>query len=139
MLASQIHFDSALGSLSAFARAYPLPVVLALLLLYLLRVRYRSGLRNVPGPFLASITSLWKLNIVRNEDMPWTSIRAHKKYGPMVRIGPNHVSIAHPDAIKIIYGNESKFRKVMPPCYSLQNGISNLRADKILLHSSSSL
>lgn len=28
---------------------------------------------------------------------------AHKKYGPLVRIQPNHVSVADPEAIPVIY------------------------------------
>jgi hypothetical protein len=90
------------------------PSVLFLLLITtkLTLTRYRRGLWNLPGPFLASLTSLWRLYIVWREDMPWTSIRLHKKLGPFVRIGPNHVSIALPDAVKVIYGAGSSYNKV---------------------------
>ena len=36
---------------------------------------------------------------------------AHKKYGKVVRIQPNHVSIADGDAIQIIYGHGNGFLK----------------------------
>ncbi|KAJ8507432.1 hypothetical protein ONZ45_g10189 [Pleurotus djamor] len=32
----------------------------------------------------------------------------HKKYGPFVRISPNHVSVAHKDAINVVYGQGSR-------------------------------
>ena len=35
----------------------------------------------------------------------------HKKYGKVVRIQPDHVSIADPDAIPIIYGHGNGFLK----------------------------
>jgi benzoate 4-monooxygenase len=37
-----------------------------------------------------------------------------QKYGPVVRIAPTHVSVAHPDAVGIVYGHshgESAFHK----------------------------
>ncbi|PVH68975.1 cytochrome P450 [Cadophora sp. DSE1049] len=35
----------------------------------------------------------------------------HDKYGPIVRVGPNHVSVSDPAMIPIIYGISSKFTK----------------------------
>ena len=43
-----------------------------------------------------------------------TAIALHKKYGPLVRIGPNHVSVSDPKAINIIYGLKTGFTKVKP-------------------------
>ncbi|GAD97031.1 putative P450 monooxygenase [Paecilomyces variotii No. 5] len=77
----------------------------------LLRVRFRPGLRNIPGPFLASFTPFDRL---------WTAISGHaflfhldyhRKYGPLVRLGPNHVSIADSQYIPLVYGIASKFYK----------------------------
>jgi hypothetical protein len=36
----------------------------------------------------------------------------HKKYGPLVRIGPKEVLISDPEAIKVIYTLRSGFIKV---------------------------
>jgi benzoate 4-monooxygenase len=36
---------------------------------------------------------------------------AHKKYGKLVRIQPNHVSIADASAIPIVYGHGNGFLK----------------------------
>jgi hypothetical protein len=38
--------------------------------------------------------------------------KIHEKYGPIVRVGPNEVSVADPTMIPRIYGIGSKFTKV---------------------------
>lgn len=62
-----------------------------------------SPLKNIPGPFWASITRLWYLKIIiagkQNEDLK----RAHEKHGQFVRMAPNEVSVTHPDAVKKLY------------------------------------
>jgi hypothetical protein len=40
-----------------------------------------------------------------------TAIQLHSKYGKVVRIAPNEVSVGDPEAVKIIYGAQSKFPK----------------------------
>ena len=99
-------------SLLKMALYHPFLLILLLITTKLTLTRYRRGLRGLPGPFLASFTSLWKIYIVWREDMPWTSIKLHKKLGPLVRIGPNHVSVAHPTALKVIYGVDGSYNKV---------------------------
>lgn len=37
--------------------------------------------------------------------------KVHQKLGPVVRIAPNHVSIADADAINVIYGHGNGFLK----------------------------
>ena len=86
--------------------------LLGLLCLYILFVRYRNGLREIPGPWSASISSIWRFTVVWRQDMPATSIKLHAKHGPLVRIGPHHVSVADPEAVKIIYGADSRYQKV---------------------------
>ena len=41
-----------------------------------------------------------------------TLVDLHEKYGSAVRVGPNVVSIADPDAIDKIYGIKTDFMKV---------------------------
>jgi cytochrome P450 len=43
--------------------------------------------------------------------MSVTMIALHKKYGPLIRTGPNEVSVADLSAIRTIYGAGTKFRK----------------------------
>lgn len=56
-------------------------LVVALILGKLLRARYWTPLRKVPGPWLGSITRLWKLEKILCGDMEWTNIELHKQYG----------------------------------------------------------
>ncbi|KAG8159162.1 hypothetical protein KVR01_010823 [Diaporthe batatas] len=79
--------------------------------LQLLRTRYRAHLKSIPGPFTASISNLWKLRAVYAEDMPGWNIAVHEKFGPVVRIGPNHVSFSSPAAFQAIYTARQAFPK----------------------------
>lgn len=85
---------------------------LVLLLVYLLRTRYYRGLNKIPGPFLASITSLWKWHIVYQERMPFKNTELHEKHGPLVRIGPNHISASSAESIQVVHRARSGFTKV---------------------------
>ncbi|CCM03251.1 uncharacterized protein FIBRA_05377 [Fibroporia radiculosa] len=65
------------------------------------------GLRAYPGPFFAKFTDVWlSLTVFSNA---WSEAveKLHKKHGSFVRIGPNHVSIADPAALPLVYGHSS--------------------------------
>lgn len=66
--------------------------IIVLGIIYLVYTRYFTGLSRVPGPFIASISNLWKINAAWQEDMPARNIALHKRHGPLVRIGPNMIS-----------------------------------------------
>ncbi|SMY26207.1 unnamed protein product [Zymoseptoria tritici ST99CH_1A5] len=71
----------------------------------------RHDLRNVPGPFWAKVSGLYRLSMVKGGSAPAEYRKLHQKYGPFVRVGPNHVAVSDPSAIPIIYGLGSKFLK----------------------------
>lgn len=96
----------------ALFKAYAGYVILGLIVLRLLINKFRPGLVGIPGPKLAGYTALWKLHSVWKGDHHNTEIRLHKKYGPLVRIGPNHISVGDPKAIPVIYGLNKGFTKV---------------------------
>lgn len=73
--------------------------------------RYFHPLKDFPGPFWASITSLWLYRAVSLAQHDDYQLPIHKKYGPMVRLAPNHIEISDPDAIDIIYGTKYNFPK----------------------------
>ncbi|KAK5081206.1 hypothetical protein LTR05_008000 [Lithohypha guttulata] len=94
------------------------------LVLYILRVRFRPGLRNIPGPFLASLTNFWRLYDVSKGSHYQTLIDLHRKHGSdLIRIGPNTVSVADPEAVKTIYGLKKGFNK--SEFYHVQQNISH--------------
>ncbi|KAL1863957.1 hypothetical protein VTK73DRAFT_6277 [Phialemonium thermophilum] len=88
--------------------------------------RYKPGLRSIPGPFLASFTNLWRLIDVARGRHQDTLINLHRKYkSKLVRIGPNAVSVADPDAVRIIYGLKTGFSKT--DFYKVQQNLSEGR------------
>jgi cytochrome P450 len=71
-------------------------------------------LSSVPGPFLASITDLWRAFHQNKGSLREQLVRLHDVYGPVVRYGVNSVSISDPAAIDIIYSSRAKFTTVCP-------------------------
>lgn len=76
------------------------------------RTRYKKGLREIPGPPFAAWSRLWTLHNASTGRAPLNYIALHKKYGQVVRVGPNHVSLADPEMISVIYGTNNKYVKV---------------------------
>jgi len=83
------------------------PYTLALLpvLYFLLPYLRNFSLISIPGPFLAKFTNLWYLYECRLCRRYLTVHYLHERYGKFVRVQPNHVSIADPEAIPIVYGH----------------------------------
>ncbi|KUI56974.1 Pisatin demethylase [Cytospora mali] len=82
--------------------------------------KYASPLRKYPGPWLASATRLWKLISAASTHTHLDHIELHKKYGPVVRIGPNEVSLSSPEAARMLLSAGKRFYKtkfygVFPP------------------------
>ncbi|KAF8699816.1 Cytochrome P450 monooxygenase, partial [Rhizoctonia solani] len=59
--------------------------------------------RRFPGPWSAVLSNSWQSSVVKTGKACNTMFEIHQKYGPFVRIGPNHISIADPDALEDIY------------------------------------
>ncbi|PKS11344.1 hypothetical protein jhhlp_003106 [Lomentospora prolificans] len=78
---------------------------------WLAKNRYRRGLNKYPGPFLASLTDWWRFFDVYGRRPEITHIELHKKYGDVVRLGPNTLSFSNPKALKAIYGLNKGFIK----------------------------
>ncbi|KAJ5505162.1 hypothetical protein N7463_008036 [Penicillium fimorum] len=70
-----------------------------------------SPLRRFPGPFLAGWTNLWRILHVRQGNYHIIIHELHKKYGPVVRIGPNVLDLDIPELIKTIYNIKSDYLK----------------------------
>lgn len=92
-----------------------LQALASILLLFLLTLgiynRYFHPLKNIPGPFWASVSSFWLYQSIHRAKYENYHLPIHKKYGPIVRFAPNHVEVSDPDAIEIIYGPKLDFAK----------------------------
>lgn len=97
--------------------------IITLVSLFVVRAaykRYASPLRKYPGPFLASFSRLWKVFSTASGRTHLDHVELHRKYGPIVRIAPNEVSVASPEAARTLLSAGKRFFKtpfygVFPP------------------------
>ena len=106
-----ITFRDILARLSDFTQHYPL-VLAGSVFVWFFSNRYFTSLRKLPGPFLASCTRLPRfLAVLGGRPHEW-ELALHRKYGKIVRTGPDLVSVGDPAAINLIYNASDKFKKV---------------------------
>ncbi|KAJ5782637.1 hypothetical protein N7457_004411 [Penicillium paradoxum] len=71
--------------------------------------RYWTPISDIPGPFVASFSTLWKVYHLWKGHGEEEMIKLHKKHGYFVRIAENEVSVSHPDAVKqLLHANIAK-------------------------------
>ncbi|KAG9237122.1 putative benzoate 4-monooxygenase [Amylocarpus encephaloides] len=107
---------------------WTIPVAVALFFL----VPYftsNTSLKDIPGPFAAKFSRLWLLVQARQGKRYLSVDDAHKKYGKLVRIQPDHVSVADESAINAIYGHGNGFLKseFYDAFVSIRRGLFNTR------------
>jgi hypothetical protein len=111
--------------------SYIVYVFLTILTLVAYRIiynRYFHPLAHIPGPFLESITILARVYQLRKGTIPYYERELHRKYGPVVRIGPNLVASNDPRHIGIIYHkNVDKAAFFDMPGFGLEHGIVAVR------------
>lgn len=112
--------QAAIVSVFSFLLAHPLLILFSLFVARPLYKRYASPLRQYPGPFIASCTRLWKVWSTWTGHTEQHHIALHKKYGPVVRVAPNELSFANPNAALAIFQVGKGFHKtdfygVFPP------------------------
>ena len=61
---------------------------------------FGGPLGAIPGPLSARLSRVWLIKHSWQGDMHRTMIGLHKKYGKLVRTGPNEVSVSDLLAIK---------------------------------------
>jgi hypothetical protein len=78
----------------------------------ILYTAYRQDLRNVPGPWLAKFTNLWRVYYGWRGDYQQTLRQMQKQYGDLVRVGPTCVLLSGKGQFERILGFKEDFRKV---------------------------
>ncbi|KAL2292125.1 hypothetical protein FJTKL_10773 [Diaporthe vaccinii] len=73
---------------------------LSLLTFWYLLVHFVSPVRGYPGPFLAKYTNLWRTWHASRRNIHLVYQELHRKYGPIVRVGPNVLDVDLPEIIK---------------------------------------
>lgn len=89
----------------------PYTLLLLPVLYYVLPYLRQRSLLSIPGPQTAAFSNLWLMYHSRRGKRFMAVDEAHQRYGTLVRIQPDHVSVADPEAIPIIYGHGNGFMK----------------------------
>lgn len=71
-----------------------------------------SRLKTLPGPLVARLSAYYRVWLLSTGKGPVKYLELHRDYGPVVRTGPNHVSLSDPALIPKIYDLKGKFAKV---------------------------
>ncbi|KAB5576281.1 cytochrome protein [Coniochaeta sp. 2T2.1] len=82
-----------------------------LLLFWALWSYLSNPLRKYPGPFLAKWTNLWRLYHISQGNFHVVLERLHRRYGPVVRIGPNVLDLDSPEVIKTVFNTKGDWKK----------------------------
>ncbi|KAF2149542.1 cytochrome p450 benzoate 4-monooxygenase [Myriangium duriaei CBS 260.36] len=100
-------------------------------------------LRGIPGPFWAKFSNGWiALGARKGQKFAWVDA-AHRKYGTIVRVGFNHVSIAEPEGLHTVYAHGNGFLKDhfyesfvsgVPGVFNVRDRSEHTRKRKIIAH-----
>ncbi|OOO06873.1 cytochrome P450 [Aspergillus oryzae] len=79
-----------------------------------------SPLARFPGPFAAKLSKGWRAYKTANGQWHRKLVDLHRKYGHVVRIAPNELSVGDPSSFRKIYKAGNGFNKAA--CYSVVQG-----------------
>ncbi|KAI1346127.1 cytochrome P450 family protein [Xylaria sp. FL0043] len=79
-----------------------------------------APLASFPGPLAAKLWKVWRANKLYRGTWHRDIVELHRKYGPIVRIGPNELSVGDPEAFRQIYRVSKPFSK--SACYAAVKG-----------------
>lgn len=88
--------------LSQFYLACSLAALVSWVLVSITR-RLRSPLARIPGPSYTNFSSLWLMYQEFTYNRRTFIHQLHRRYGPVVRLGPNEISFTSLEALKEIY------------------------------------
>ncbi|KAG8679509.1 hypothetical protein FRC08_016941, partial [Ceratobasidium sp. 394] len=95
----------------------------------------------IQGPRHAALSNAWLAYVAARGDRSGEVHKLHQKYGKLVRIAPNHISVADPKALEVIYahGNGTlksdfydAFMSIRPGIFSTRNRAAHTRKRKLV-------
>lgn len=86
-------------------------IIIALLATRLVSNYFKKGLYKIPGPVHRGISSIPRVLSVYNNKSHEDDLALHQRYGKIVRLAPNLLSITDVSEISQIYGIGTKFIK----------------------------
>ena len=88
-------------------------VIVVLVSLLFIRVLYNyARLRSIPGPVSAGVSGLWQQHAQRSPVYGRNLNKLHQRYGKVVRIEPNAVSLSGPETILQMYDKNIRLKNV---------------------------
>ncbi|KAF8594779.1 cytochrome P450 monooxygenase pc-bph [Ceratobasidium sp. AG-I] len=94
-------------------------------------IRDEHGYRrkSIGGPKLAALSNAWLAYVSARGDRSQAVHKLHQKYGRIVRIAPNHISIVDPKALEVVYahGNGTLKSEFYDAFVSIAPGLFNTR------------
>ncbi|EJU01598.1 cytochrome P450 monooxygenase pc-bph [Dacryopinax primogenitus] len=99
--------------------------------------------KHIPGPFLAQLSDVWLARVAAQGHRSEIIHGLHQKYGKVVRIAPNHISLSEPGALQIVYahGNGAlksdfyeAFVSIRKNIFSTRDRAEHTRKRKIVSH-----
>ncbi|KAF8329218.1 cytochrome P450 monooxygenase [Amanita rubescens] len=117
-----------MSSINYFTVALAIPAI-GLLAHFIPWLLDPCGVKGHPGPFLAKFSHFWLGYVSKMGHRSDSVHKAHQKYGPIVRIAPNHISVADPEALNSIYGHGNGALKsdFYDAFVSIRRGVFNTR------------
>ncbi|KAI1773034.1 cytochrome P450 [Hypoxylon cercidicola] len=111
----------------SFLPGTSLLVVIGYLTCLILWRCFLSPLARIPGPKLAALTYWYEcyFDVVQPAQYAFKIKALHQKYGPIVRIGPNDVSIADPDFVDTIYAPGPGHKRDKNPKHNRALGVNS--------------
>lgn len=101
-------------------------IFLAAIILFIATATYRltaHPLASIPGPKLAAVSSFWHAYQARNGRMAHLGRTLHRRYGPIVRFGPNEVWFNTKEAFQAIYSKiPNSYDDLMTPLIASSHG-----------------
>lgn len=89
-----------------------LTALIGLPLAYLIWTAHLGPLASIPGPLLGKYTDLWRLLSVLRRTPQVDERALHDKLGPVVRTGPNCVTLSDPRMISEVFSRQNILIKV---------------------------
>ncbi|KAH0611669.1 uncharacterized protein H6S33_010934 [Morchella sextelata] len=126
--------------LSTLLALPPIPAIFTACAIYIAATciyrLYLHPLSRVPGPKLAALTlfyEAWYNLFAQDGRFIFHAENLHKKYGPIVRIAPNEVSISDPDFYNKVHYPGSQFEKdpVTYEAFGFGDSIFNTRTNEL--------
>lgn len=82
-----------LEQIQHLVKHYSAKILVVPVVLNLLWDKFQPGLASIPGPTAAACTKLWRVYSVWRASAHLNAVDLHKRYGNLVRITPDHISV----------------------------------------------